>query len=618
MLLLARAAAPAGQEAADAVGSRSEREGKAIEVAQRFQPTGAPRPPRQGPAGAADPARLQALLREALSHLEGKAPEKAAAVCERMLAMAPPIAEIHFVYGCALDEMGRRAEAIEHYTKATHLNRKLFPAWLNLSIAQREEGKPREATDSAREAVGLNEQAWQAHYALARACYDTKHYNQARRAFEKAVALNPNAPELHFSYAACLQETSRFEPALQHYEKALELGHRTEMTYMRMANVLQVLGEFERCEAVLRETIERFPESTAAHVMTATTSKGQEVPAETLGRIEALLQRDDDLGDLQRANLHFAAADILNSQKSYDDAFDHYRHANTLRREHETYDYAAHQESLELTKALFTREFYEAHSDYGTASEQMIFIFGMPRSGTTLTEQVLASHPRVGAAGEAVMLRHIRVGLDRMPVTAKTMARVLEQMGRDESRQLAETIVKTLPAELHDRDRITEKTPAHHRMLGLFALLFPKATFIHCRRDPVDTCLSCYFQNFAHGNVTFSFDLETLAREYRLYSAYMAHWREVLPVTMLELDYENMIADPEYWSRALVDHAGLEWDDACLSFYDTKRSVKTASLWQVRQPIYKTSVAKWKRYEAHLGPLIDGLGELGPLGGGAT
>lgn len=565
----------------------------------------------------ADPARLQAQLREALGHIDRQDPEQAAAICKRMLAVAPQIAEIHFVYGSALDEMGQREQAIEHYRKATHLNRKLFPAWLNLSIALREDGKPQDAAEAAREATRLNDGAWQAHYALARAYFDTKHYNKARRAFDKAVALNPQAPELQFSYALCLQETSRFEEALTHYEAALKLGHRTEATYTRMANVLQVLGDFERCEAVLQEALEHFPDSSSAQVMLVTSSKGEAVPEDALDRVETLLEGGEDLGDLQRAHLHFAAGDILGKQKKFDEAFGHYRQGNLLRSEHEGYDLGAHRKNLELTRDLFTREFYEAHADYGTDSEQMIFIFGMPRSGTTLTEQILASHPRVGAAGEAAMMRHIRVGLDRLPVNAQTMSRVMEMMGPAESRQLAETIVKTLPTELHDKDRITEKTPAHHRMLGLFALLFPKATFVHCRRDPVDTCLSCYFQNFSHGNVTFSFDMETLAAEYRLYRAYMDHWREVLPVKMLELDYENMIADPEYWSRALVDHAGLEWDDACLSFYETKRSVKTASLWQVRQPIYKTSVAKWKRYEAHLGPLLEGLGEYAPRNEGA-
>ncbi len=231
-----------------------------------------------------------------------------------------------------------------------------------------------------------------------------------------------------------------------------------------------------------------------------------------------------------------------------------------------------------------------------------MLIVGMPRSGTTLVEQILASHPAVFGAGELPHLGRI--------ATAGTAPYLdfMATLDRAESRRLAARYLDRLHDFSADVRRVTDKMPDNYLLLGMVAVLLPRARVIDCRRDPLDTCLSCYFQHFSRGH-DFTNSLADLAAYYLAYRRLMAHWREVLPLPILELRYENVIADLEGEARRLVEFCGLEWDEACLAFHENARPVHTASNVQVRQRLFTTSVERWRRYECHLGPLLDALGE---------
>jgi len=257
--------------------------------------------------------------------------------------------------------------------------------------------------------------------------------------------------------------------------------------------------------------------------------------------------------------------------------------------------------------ATFGAEFFARTDRAGSQSELPVFIVGMPRSGTTLVEQILASHPMVHGAGELDYMRRImqtlpeRLGVQRpIPECAANIDTALaERIAEEHLQHLREHSASAL--------RITDKTPSNFLRLGLIALLFPKARIIHCQRDPLDTCLSCYFLRFGQGQA-FAYDLDDLGRYYRDCARLMEHWRRVLPSPLLEVPYEALVADQEGWSRRLIAFLGLDWDDRCLAFYRSERQVKTASVWQVRQPVYASSIGRWRRYAKHLGPLFAALG----------
>jgi hypothetical protein len=232
----------------------------------------------------------------------------------------------------------------------------------------------------------------------------------------------------------------------------------------------------------------------------------------------------------------------------------------------------------------------------------------MPRSGTTLTEQIIGSHPDVAPGGEHGAVQALIRQLPKRLGTNTQYPESMLEMSAEAAHGVAADYLAALTEVSPDAPHVTDKVPFNFRDLGLIAMLFPNAVFIHCRRDPLDTLLSCYFQNFRR-ELNFAFRLDYLAAYYRGYRRLMDHWRKVLPVPMLELDYEKLIENQEEVSRRIIAHCGLEWDDRCLHFHETDRAVRTASVWQVRQPIYQTAKRRWKNYAAYIGPLREALGE---------
>jgi hypothetical protein len=237
-----------------------------------------------------------------------------------------------------------------------------------------------------------------------------------------------------------------------------------------------------------------------------------------------------------------------------------------------------------------------------------VFIIGMPRSGTSLIEQILASHPAVFGAGELEEISKLAESSVAAPGARARFPDAVPAMSAQQIRQVGADYIARIRARAPNAKRIIDKMPGNFAFAGLIHLALPNARLIHTRRDAVDTCFSCFSRYFAHGQ-WFSYDLGELGRYYRGYEALMEHWRNVLPKgVMLEVDYEQVVADLEHEARRIVEHCGLEWDDACLAFYETQRPVRTASASQVRQPIYGTSVGRWRPYEPFLGPLLEALG----------
>jgi hypothetical protein len=306
----------------------------------------------------------------------------------------------------------------------------------------------------------------------------------------------------------------------------------------------------------------------------------------------------------------FAAAKAYDDLKRYDDAFAYLTRANALKRKAIAYDEPQVLNLFERIRSTFTAALVDAKAGGGSAAQTPIFVLGMPRSGTTLVEQILASHPRVKGAGELKdmneTINSVR-GSDGMQLAYPEF---VADLSRDDLVRIGDAYTSRLARHAPGAERITDKMPSNFYFLGLIHLALPGAKIIHTQRNPVDTCLSCFSKLFA-GEQNQTYDLAELGRYYRAYHGLMAHWRSVLPKgAFLDVQYEDVVADTETQARRILDHCGLAWSPAVLDFHRTERPVKTASARQVRQPIYGSSVARWRNYERFLGPLLAELGDL--------
>jgi hypothetical protein len=326
--------------------------------------------------------------------------------------------------------------------------------------------------------------------------------------------------------------------------------------------------------------------------------------------LRAMQELAQDIGSLdegEQIDLNFALSKALADVGDKDQSFQRLLTANALKRRRTFYDEAADIGFLERMQTAFTGQMMRNNEGAGEPSPAPAFILGMPRSGTTLAEQILASHPKVFGAGEIPDFARALAAIG--PVSPLRAPEAALQMSREQWRRLGAAYLGNIRARAPAAERIVNKMPDNFRFVGLIHLALPNARIIHVRRDPIDTCLSCFSKQFA-GNLPYSYDLAELGRYYRAYEALMAHWRRVLPQgAMLEVRYEEIVADLEGQARRILAYCGLAWDANCLDFHRTERPVHTASVAQVRQPIYKSSVQRWRPYERFLGPL---LAELGP------
>lgn len=462
--------------------------------------------------------------------------------------------------------------AINYFTKALEKSPRDVRYLNNLGNALALNGKPEEGIPYLERALKLRPSMYEALCNLGRALRKLGQAEKGLPFLERAAALRPAAPEAFLAWAETLTDLGRGEDAGPLYRAAIvKGGGRAAALYGLASSVRQtpeknVLDEIEAAVAQLGEAA---------------------APA-------------------QRALLGYAGSKTCMDLKQYDDAFNHLQRAKAVSRA--KYDMTQHDARQKRLTALFNLSFLRSRSGWGDASEVPVFIVGMPRAGTSLAEQILASHPGVHGAGELNYVHDIANQLMFSLGDAGLFVDKVVGLGQDEVKALASSylakLVKLAPGM---PTRITDKMPHNFTFLGFIAMLLPRARVIHMRRNPLDNCFSIYSNMFSASHA-YADDLATLGRYYRAYSALMEHWHQVLPGMILDVQYEDLVSDQEAVTRRMLDFIGLDWDPACLEFFANERSVSTISRWQVRQPIYKSSIERWRPYERHLGPLIDALG----------
>lgn len=583
---------PASADVYNALGMVCGQKGAAREAREHFRKAVALRP------GSADFANNLGIAELNSGDLEG-----AARSFEKAVALNPSLAQAHHNLGLAHQKRGDFDKAIVYFRRALALVPNYASARLNLGNALSDKGSHDEAIAELRALVKLAPQSREAHYNLALALKTARRFEEGATAARAALAVDRSNIEARNLLATCLSGLERYDEALAESREVVAFDPKCVEAHNRIGTVLTNLGRFDEAVAAFEASLVIRPDDADALLGVTSATKAYSTPA-MAERIEAALSAAQSHD--QRATLHFALGQIYDSIGDYDRAFENYRAGNELAAPVALFDAKIWSKFVDRVIAEFDPDFFAQGKFLGCDSRRPVFIVGMPRSGTTLVEQIIASHPRVAAGGELEIIDKLIAGLpERLGIESgfpESAAQIDEAAARD--------FVHAYLAGLEQIDakalRVTDKMPLNFQNLGLIALLFPRATFIHCRRDPLDTCLSCYFAHFDR-QLGFSYSLENLGTYYRGYRRLMAHWRKVLPVNMLEVDYEDMIADQEGMSRKIIAHCGLEWDDRCLAFHMTERPVATASAWQVRQPLYKTAVERWRRYQRFLGPLQKAL-----------
>jgi tetratricopeptide (TPR) repeat protein len=396
----------------------------------------------------------------------------------------------------------------------------------------------------------------------------------------------------------------RLDEAAVCYRRALSVEPDSADAHNELGNVLKDQGDFPGADACYRRSIALKWDHAKAHFNLADIRRFEPGDSD-LAALESLAMDRAQLPPEDAPYVHIALAKALEDVGDYKRSFEHLRIGNALKRAQLTYDEATTRKCFQQASAAFDREIL-ARGATCEFSELPIFIVGMPRSGTTLVEQILATHCQVHAAGERINLDRI-VGqvlgpdaLGRYPLSVSELeAQTLLRIGQ--------VYLSNLSSLSFGKTRATDKLPGNFFNVGLIRLIFPNARIVHVTRNAVDTCVSCFSKLFAQGH-EFSYELGELGRYYVYYRALMDHWRSILPPgAMLELSYEELVGNLEGQARRLIEYCGLGWDDRCLDFHTTKRDISTASAMQVRQPIYRSALSRWQRFEPYIAPLLDEL-----------
>lgn len=546
---------------------------------------------------------------------------------KKAIALKPAYKEAQNNLSICLMAQSRFDEAVIHARYATTFDPNFVDAYINLSAALNALGDFDGAENAVQIAVNLKPDSPEVLMHLVDVLLAKDRYGDAEVALAQLQQKEPDSPRAYIKLATILERANKIEDALEAIDQAVALNPEMPNAYIKKGQICHISNRIEEAEACLKKAMELAPNTPGLLISMAEIAqsrgnleeangyieKAKEINPNTPGIYLALSKQkkftEDDpdfkkmveleamisskgLENASTLNfaLYSAYENIGNTQK----AFEHLKRANDDKRRFIPYQQEKSERSIRMVMEHFDRKRLDSFDGKGYDSDVPVFILGMPRSGTTLTEQIISSHSEVFGAGEL----H-EFGL---------LEKEFNPFTPDNAYEAGKWYVDHVRAydTTGKAKRITDKMPGNYARLGHILGVLPNAKIIHCRRDPVDTCLSCYKQNFARGQY-WSYNLEELAHQYKLYEEIMQHWRDIAKDRFIEIQYEETVSNLEETARKMINFIGLDWDPACLEPHKQKRSVLTASKTQVIKPVYKSSVKSWKKYEEELQPLINGL-----------
>ena len=542
----------------------------------------------------------------------------------QVLALDPADARAHNNLANTSKRLGLLADAERHWTRAIELQPNYAEPYSNLAHLLTDQADYDRAADMARRAIELSPQLADAYLNLAGVETARQHHEEALRwlralltfapnhasglaalAARRAVAAGPENADAHDALGQVLQADGQFDAALAALETAATLpGTAQEKALINRAVLHMQLGHHAEATAAFDAAVTSFPASASAWFNRADLqrfSPGDPAIAHMLALLDAGAATGAGPTQNDRMLLHFALGKAFLDTGDSIRAFRHLDEGNRMKRAALSFDADKTVQWLHAIADIFSAGLLAAHAGKGAASTTPVFVVGMPRSGTTLVEQILASHPAVHGAGELAYMQLIADTIGNFPEAVPRLPPArLADMGRDYLARITRLS--------RSRTHLIDKMPSNFLYAGLIRLILPDARIIHCRRDPVDTCLSCYSKLFS-AEQSFTYDQAELGRFHRGYQDLMAHWRAVLPAShFLEVDYEAVVTDVASEARRMLGFLGLPWNDACVHFHRTERPILTASVNQVRQPVYTTSAGRWRAHAAQLQTLLTALG----------
>ena len=566
------------------------------------------------------PSESIALIERSLAHRPDIAPaladlsraqraagnaDAAVAAATRAVAIDPALPDGQLQLGCALLAQENDVAAIEVLRRATELAPKSLEALVALATALTRQDDHAEAVEVWQEALVLNADDPSILANYARSLAGLECFGEALEFYRKADALAPGNPAIQYGTAWSLLRLGDGRAAAEQCRRTLETSPDWAALWQFLANCEATLGHFEAAAQAYRKALSLDPQS--ADALAGLVAVGAGLDEDATEAEASAVFNDLSRPTRDRSSAGFALAKRCDRRGAYDEAIKLFRTANELLRA----DHAAHgsvfdrehfRHLVDHMIASIGPDTFAATAAWGDPSELPVFIVGMPRSGTSLVEQIVASHKQVFGAGEQKDMQNTLTAL-----AGEQAARSPSEWDRGAVRREATSYLQRLLVMGGDAIRVVDKMPDNILCLGQIAVLFPRARIIVCRRDLRDVGLSCFLQNFQDNTLMWADDLADIGFRAAQTERLMAHWRKVLPVSMLEIQYETLVANLERESRRLIDFLGLDWDPACLAFHETERTVLTASHWQVRQPLYDSSVGRWRHYRDHLGPLLQEL-----------
>ena len=483
-------------------------------------------------------------------------------------------------------------------------------SWFRMGTAHLELNALHHAEACFRRVIELRPNLVIAYYNLGRTLELQEKDDEALVVYQKLLQLAPNV-DASISIGTIYQKFGRFTEALELYQKLLQSQPDNFKLILAEAGAHKMLGEYDKAYSLIEPFLEVGRESPAIALLLASISRHLNRREQAIDLLERVLARDDLAGDTRAMiPLHFALGDQLDARGDYDRAFQHYERGNNLSTQ--PFDVVAHAKNVDDVIRTFNEAFVRQAPRAAVSDKQLVFIVGMPRSGTTLVEQILSSHHQVWGCGE---LLDISLEANHLPDGQGNYHRFpygVAFLTHEVCTQIAKRYIERVTKLSGDARFITDKMPQNFGYLGFIAMLFPYAKIIHCMRDPLDTCLSCYIKYFRYAQgMAFTTDMTYLGTYYKQYQRLMQHWKAVLDIEILDLRYEEMVENQEGITRELLSFCGLPWDEKCLKFYDSgpRSAVVTASYDQVRQPMNRKSVQRWKHYDKFLEPLKKALFE---------
>ena len=510
--------------------------------------------------------------------------------------------------GLAYRDLGDRIAALDYLEKAVYKAPRNPDFRFNFGVTLLQHQLYTWAVEQFIEAINLRPEWLEAIVLLAETLQEQRRFDEALECYQRAIALRSDSLELIERRAYVYIDMNDDHRAIIDFNNVLEKNPKRTLALMGLGLAHMDFGRSKDAALSFERLIEIYPEYDAAYLALAQTKRFT-TGDPLINKLKKIEQQSNNSEDLTIC-VNFALGKIFNDCKDWEQAFLHYAKGNAKRKQQLEYQPHLLEDHVDSLIKFFNRDFFDQHQSLAVQSTLPVVIVGMPRSGTTLTEQIISSHPSAIGAGEVSFWNRSPTAMPYLADTDSPYPECLVKLIPEAARAVVNKYLMTLNNIVGVKEvplRITDKMPHNFLNIGLIALLMPEVPIIHVKRNVMDNCLSIFFQNFKKGH-NYAYDLSDIGHQYKQYEKLMAHWHNVLPGKIMDINYEDTVNDPEYWSRKLIDHVGLEWDEACLAPHKLERSVKTASHWQVRQPIYKTSVKRWKHYEKYLGPLKEALG----------